>query len=234
VRRLLLASVALAAGCATFEVDAPVPGQPIAPRAGQSLVFGTLRVVDEAGEIHFPRPAVPAVAGLLEPRSAQPHLSLLGLLPGGGRSLEWQGWSVEADGSYAIWVPAGDYALLAIHPGEDDSLAAGPELYPFSVDVAGLLRVPGDGGAVYTGELTLVVRFRSFEFKDGAQLYDVVDTDAVAASPSGARQVLERRYGPLRAPPATRPWCTRDLPGLRDERNARSLGLLDAGCGSSP
>jgi len=234
MRRLVLASAALAAGCTTFKVEVPAAGEAIVPRAGHSLVFGTVRLVDEAGEVRFPRPAGPAAVELLLPQSPRPSLSLLGLHRSGTRSLQWQGWHVEADGSYAIWVPAGDYALLAIHPGEQESLGGDTQLYPTNVDIAGLLRVPGDGGAIYAGELTLVLRFRPLHWKDGSQLYDVVDANAAAAPLPEAQRTLEQRYGPLQAPLVQRLWCTRELPGLRDESNARSLGLLDQGCGSSP
>lgn len=218
VAMLCLASLA---GC--FTVESPDRGQPLEPRAGQSLIFGRVEIVGLGGEEYFPESR--RASGLWSLVTPRPHLNLMKLGPRGGRGMATSELAVRPDGSFAAWVPVGDYALLAISPSDG---------HEATVDEIALLRVPTGELAVYTGDLIITVEISILESMDLSELYYVRGANVDEGSLPDAQNSLEQRHGPLSRQPAVSLWCTNDLPGLIDQYNARSRKLLDRGCRTSP
>ncbi len=200
---------------AAFRTDNLERGKTVTARADQGLIFGTLRVLDEAGRTSFPSDAIfPRVPGL----------RLFGLWPKGKRSFSLKGLAINPDGTFGAWVPGGDYALVATWPDEDGDLETA---------VVALLRVPGDGRVFYTGELVVETQATGVFWKQFPSAYEIANVTAILGAAEIARQKLEKRAGSLPGPVWTLPWCTEGVPPDADPGNARSLARLDAGCGST-
>lgn len=200
---------------AAFNVDNLKRGNTVPPRPEQALIFGTVKVLDEAGRTSFPSDA-------LFPRL--PGLRLYGLERGGKRTFAREGLVINPDGTYAAWVPRGDYALTATWPDEDNDL---------QVAIIALIRAPGEGRVFYAGELVVETAATGIVFKHLPSPYEVRDVTVVEGSAEAARRTLERRSGPLPGPTWILLWCTQGVPSGADPGNAGSLGRLDAGCGST-
>jgi hypothetical protein len=219
----LLAMLSFLSLTACFSIESPSRGQPIEARAGQGLIFGRIRVMGFAGEVYFPEN--PGTSDPLSLQPPTPHLQLMRLGPSGGRRLAVSGLTLnDSDGSFAAWVPAGDYALLAFSPEHHNEA---------NVNEIALLRVPADAVAVYTGDLVITVAVRSLEWKNLSKIYDLRGADVVEGPLLDEQRALEQRYGPLPRPPAVSLWCTGEL-WLQDPGNAHSRALLDRGCQTSP
>lgn len=220
--RQLLALLCCLPLVACVSVESASRGKPIEARSGQGLVFGRILVVGPDGEVYFPQGS--GVASLLSLTPPEPRLNLMGLGPSGGRSWATSPLTVDSDGLFAAWVPAGYYALLTMSPGDNDEQ---------DVDTVALLRVPAEAVAVYTGDLYIEVEITSFGWKDLSVLYEVRGAYVVEGPLSDDQEVLEQRYGPLPSPPAISLWCTGDTRTL-DPGNAHNRALLDRGCRAMP
>ena len=185
------------------------PGRHLTPRAGQTLVFGRLRFFHDEREF-FPWGAAPAGT------STERHVWLLRL---GARAVSAE-LHPEEDGSIAICLAGGDYALM----GSTQLLTWGSAAY----EVVALFRVPA-GGAAYAGELIL----KTESYEGWHVSYSEFGASSVAVLPiDTARAVLERKIGTLPQPPVLYPWCAGDfLPAFNDSKlTSRATELLDRGC----
>lgn len=206
-----LALIALS-GCVSVRYQRP--GRNIAPRAGETLVFGRVRFFHD-GEEFFPwnvSLVTPAVA-----TNTERHVWLLRL---GRRAISAE-LHPDPDGSLAIWLDSGDYALL----GSTQLATAGAPPY----EVVALVRVPAGPVAAYAGELNM-----NTESHEGGHLsYSELGATSVTVLPIEiARMTLEQRLGALPETPALSPWCAGgNLPGFSDSNLAtRAMELLDRGC----
>src|SRR5579859_962602 len=125
-------------------------GDQIRPRAGQTLFFGRVRFVHDGREF-FPWAASLNPSGVTT--NTERHLWLLRL----GRRATSAELHPDGDGSLAIWLASGDYALL----GSTQLLIEGAAPY----EVVALFRVPAGAVAAYAGELTM-----STESHEGARV----------------------------------------------------------------
>lgn len=212
--RLIAVALALAVLSGCVSVRYQRPGRHIAPRAGETLVFGRVRFFHDGREF-FPWDVslVAAPVGT----NTERHLWLLRL----GRRAVSAEVHPDPDGSLAIWLASGDYALL----GSTQLLTSGAPPY----EVVALLRVPAGPVAAYTGELTMKT-----ESHEGGHLsYSELGETSVTLLPIDiARVTLEQRLGTLPETPVLSPWCAGDdLPGFNDAKLAtRAKELLDRGC----
>lgn len=204
------------AGCVSVHYQRP--GRQIAPRAGESLVFGRVRF------FHDGREFFPWNVSLLAPpvgTDTERHLWLLRL----GRRAVSAEVHPDPDGSLAIWLASGDYALV----GSSELPTGGAPPY----EVVALFRVPAGPVAAYAGDLSL-----STESHEGGYLaYGELGHPSVTVLPIAiARLTLEQRLGALPEPPVLSPWCAGDrVPGFTDAHlAARAKVLLDQGCASAP
>ena len=127
----------------------------------------------------------------------------------------------QQDGSLAIWLASGDYALV----GSTEAMGAGTGAFY----VVALFRVPAASAAMYAGDLI----FTTESHEGGHWSYGEFGNASVDVLPiDSAQTVLERRFGPLSGPLALSPWCTGDdLPVFNDpELATRAKELLDRGC----
>lgn len=213
-RHQIAAMLAFAALSGCVGVSYQRPGRPVTPRAGKTLVLGRLRFFHNTTEF-FPWGAtlVAAPAGTTTER----HLWLLRL---DARAVSTE-LHPDQDGSLAIWLASGDYALL----GSTELRTLGSAAY----EVVALFRVPAGTVAAYAGELRLTT-----ESHEGWHVsYSELGTPSVAVLPiDTARATLERRFGSLLQPPIVSPWCAGDfLPAFNDPKLAsRGKDLLDRGC----
>lgn len=197
------------AGC--VGVDYQTAGRSITPREGKTLLFGRVRFFYDGSEFFPWRPA------FVTRSSTERHLWLL--------RLDHRAVSAElhpdSDGSLAIWLAPGDYALLGSTHLPTTGLA------PY--EVIALFRVPVRPVAAYAGELIM-----STAFHEGLHLsYSELGEKSVAVLPlDSARLMLERSLGTLPEAPVASPWCAgEDLPGFNDQRlAARAREILDRGC----
>lgn len=216
LRRVAVALLLAAALAACASVENARPGRSLGPRPDQSLVFGSIRFFRD-GKEYFPWDA-------FDESAEERHVRLMPLDHVAAAGEFWPG----ADGSLAIWIAPGDYALL----GTD----AGVSQYPPSFEVLALLRVPKEAVAVYAGEF--VSETRTPRPEEGWVLSTRrfgamrVQADSLPA----ARAALERRLGALPAEPVPSPWCVRaDLPAFSDPGlRTRARELLDLGCPPAP
>lgn len=207
-----LALVALS-GCVAVRYQRA--GRHITPRAGQALVFGRVRFFHDGREF-FPWEATlfaqPGVATRTER-----HVWLLRV----GRRAVSAELHPDSDGSLAIWLASGDYAVL----GSTQVATSGAPPY----EVVALLRVPAGPVAAYTGDLIM-----NTESREGGQLwYSELGQTSVTVLPIDiARVTLEQRFGTLPQAPVLSPWCAGDhLPGFSDTQLAtRTKELLDRAC----
>ncbi len=207
-------ALALAAACACVTVTYPHSGQSIAPRAGETLMFGRLRFFHDGSEF-FPWEVklIPTAAGLHTER----HLWLLRL----GRRAVSAEVHPDGDGSLAVWLAPADYAVLgSLHATTTASAA---------FEVVALLRVPAGSVAAYAGELSM----KTASHEGGYLSFGEFGVKSVELQPIEiARATLEQRLGTLPERPVVSPWCTGDgLPRFDDPDLAnRARRLLDGGC----
>jgi hypothetical protein len=124
----------------------------------------------------------------------------------------------DPDGSLAIWLASGDYAVL----GSAELLTSGAAPY----EVIALFRVPAGPVAAYTGELTM----KTESHEGGYLSYSELGETSVTVLPIDIAQVtLEQRLGTLPEAPVLSPWCAGEhLPGFNDSKLAeRAKELLD-------
>jgi hypothetical protein len=130
----------------------------------------------------------------------------------------------DPDGSLAIWLGSGDYALL----GSTQLPTGGAAPY----EVVALFRVSAGPVAAYHGELNMKT-----ESHEGGRLsHGELGATSVTLLPIDiARVTVEQRLGTLPGPPVASPWCAGDrLPGFNDSNLAtRAKELLDRGCGDA-
>jgi hypothetical protein len=189
-------------------------GQRITPRAGQTLVFGRLRFFHDGREF-FPWHVSLAQSGVAT--RTERHVWLLRL----GRRAVSAEVHPDPDGSLAIWLASGDYALL----GSTQLLTSGSPPY----EVVALFRVPAGPVATYVGELTLTTQ----SHEGGHVSYGELGETSVTVLPIDiARATLEQRLGTLPQGPIVSPWCAGEhLPGFNDSQlTTRAKELLDRGC----
>jgi hypothetical protein len=209
----LSAAVTLAlsvpSGCVSIHYQRP--GSHIDPRAGETLVFGRVRF------FHDGREFFPWSATLFPPGNTERHMWLLRM----GRRAVSAEVRPDPDGSLAIWLAGGDYALL----GSTQLLTSGAPPY----EVVAIFRVPQGAVAAYLGELDV-----STESHEGGHLsYGEIGYKSVTLLPIDvARVTLEQRLGVPPEPLVSSPWCAGDhLPGFDDPELAnRARELLDRGC----
>ena len=208
----VMLALAVLSGCVSVRYQRP--GRQIAPRAGETLVFGRVRFFHDGREF-FPWNV--SLVGSPVATNTERHLWLLRL----GRRAVSAEVHPDPDGSLAIWLASGDYALL----GSTQLLASGAPPY----EVVALLRVPAGPVAAYTGELNM-----NTESHEGGHLsYSELGEKSVTLLPIDiARVTLEQRLGTLPETPVLSPWCAGDhLPGFNDAKLAtRAKELLDRGC----
>lgn len=209
-RRIALA-LTLAALTACVGVRYQRAGERITPRSGQTLVVGRLRFVHDGREFFPWRPT------LFPAANTERHVWLLRL---GSRAVSAE-LRPDGDGSLAIWLPDGDYALVgSTQPIEPPSAG---------LDVIALFRVPAGAVVAYAGELTLTT-----ETREGGHFSSAFGAAAVAVQPAEqARVTIERKFGALPTPPVISPLCAGEaLPAFDDpELASRGKALLDNGCG---
>jgi hypothetical protein len=125
------------------------------------------------------------------------------------------------DGSLAIWLADGDYALL----GSIERLTEGAAPY----EVVALFRVPAGAVAAYVGELTMTTATHEGWYAAHGELGEASLT--LLPLPI-ARLTLEQRLGTLPHTPVVSPWCVgEDVPGFNDSKLAtHGRQLLDRGC----
>ena len=204
-------ALAVLSGCVAVSYQRP--GRHITPRAGQTLVFGRLRFFHDGLEF-FPW-EVRLVATPVG-TDTERHLWLLRL---GKRAVSAEVHPDE-DGSVAIWLASGDYAVV----GSTRAMAGSA-----AFEVVAVFRVPVGAVAAYVGELTMKT-----ESHEGLHVaYGEFGAKSVEVQPIDiARVTLEQRLGALPEPPVASPWCAGDaLPGFDDPELAkRAKELLDRGC----
>lgn len=209
-----------------MNVEYARPGQSLASHDGKGLVFSRIRFFYN-GQEFFPWDPAATVRSLTDmlrdvDRTEARHIWLRRL---DVTAASWQ-LQPDKDGSLAIWLPAGDYALV----GTEDDPTQG---VPLNLAVVALLRVPAGAPAVYAGELVFADEFREgwhgrYVFGSGR-----VTTESMAT----ATRTLEARYGALPAPPALSAWCVGEQVPSGDnnpEFARQSRQLLDGGCRAPP
>ena len=213
-RNGLLVALALAALEACVSITYEHPGPRVEPRGGKVLVFGRMRFFHDDRE-YFPWAAELSPTGVGV--DTERHVWLLRL---GRRGVSAE-LHPDEDGSLAIWLAPGDYALL----GSRRQQSVGPAAY----EVVGLLRVPAGAVAAYAGDLLMKIH----SHEGGQLVFSEFGVKTIAVQPiEQARAAIEERLGVLPAPPVSSPWCTGDdLPAFFDpELFERARDLLDHGC----
>lgn len=211
-------AVALFAASSCVGVTYQRAGQRIAPRAGQTLVLTRVRFFHDAREF-FPWNVSLAPSGVAA--RTERHLWLLRLHP---RAVSAE-LHPDADGSLAIWLANGDYALL----GSTELPDAGAAPY----EVVALLRVPAGAVAAYAGELTFATGTHEGWYAARGELGDA----SVVVEPNdAARAGFEPRVGTLPEAPVLSRWCAGEqVPGFTDpEFGRRARELLDGACNDPP
>ena len=194
-------------------------GESLAPRAGKTLVFSRIRFIDDGLE-YFPW-GFPSPADVLSNIDRARHVWLR---PLGRQTVYWE-LQPDTDGSLAIWLPPGDYALVGLE-GEL-SAGVGPPV------VVALLRVPDDKPVVYAGELVFTRAHR----EGWSPSYTFGASSAATGSVTVATEALKTRYGPLPGEPAVAAWCVgamgTHLPQAFDSGFAERARLLLRDCSSA-
>jgi hypothetical protein len=204
-------ALAVLSGCVSVRYQRP--GRDITPRAGETLVFGRVRFFHDGREF-FPwnvSLVAPAVG-----TNTERHLWLLRL----ARRAVSAEVHPDPDGSLAIWLASGDYALL----GSTQLLTSGAPPY----EVVALFRVPAGPVAAYTGELHM----KTESHAGGHLSYSELGAKSVTLPIDIARATLEQGLGSLPETPVLSLWCAGDhLPGFNDPKLAtRAKELLDRDC----
>lgn len=212
--RKLAVVLALAVTSGCVGVTYQRAGERITPRAGQVLVFGRVRFFHDNREF-FPWEASLAPSGVAT--RTERHLWLLRL----GRRAVSAELHPDPDGSLAIWLAGGDYALLGSTRRNTDGAA------PY--EVIALFRVPSGPVAAYVGDLTMKTESREGWYASHGELGDA---SVIVLPVEIARVALEQRLGTLPEAPVLSPWCAGEhVPGFQDARLAsRGKELLDHAC----
>lgn len=204
----------LLGGCVA--VDSPQPGRALTPRAGQTLVFGRVRLLSDGTEY---RPWDPATQ-----YGPQVYMALLRLGP---RRVA-PSPPLEEDGRFYWWLAPGDYAVV----GNRHDVYAGQtsDAQMQDMKVLALLRVPGEGTAAYAGEL--VLELESVEMNHRRETTYEFGREDVYDRREEALAELHRLFGPLLETPGVSLMCAGpDLPGFDDPALfGRGRALLDADC----
>ena len=218
-RALAVALLSVTLTACMMNVDYARRGESLAPRAGKALVFSRIRFFDDGAE-YFPW-GFPSAADALFNIDRARHVWLRPL----DRQATYWELQPDKDGSLAIWLPPGDYALC----GSEGELSAvtGPP------DVVALLRVPDDQPALYAGELVFTTEHR----EGWSPSYTFGASSVTAGSVTPATEALEATYGPLRARPVVSAWCVgtmgNKLPRAFDADFARRARQLLNDCASA-
>jgi hypothetical protein len=208
-------SLAVLSGCVSIRYQRPVSH--IAPRAGETLVFGRVRL------FHDGREFFPWNVSLVVPAAGTNTARHLWLLRLGQRAVSAE-VHPDPDGSLAIWLASGDYALL----GSTQRLTSGAPPY----EVVALVRIPAGPVAAYTGDLSM----KTVSHEGGHLSYGEFGDRSVTLLPIDvARVTLEQRLGTLPEAPVLAPWCAGDhVPRFSDANLAtRARELLDRSCGDA-
>lgn len=207
----------MASLAACVSVEFQQPGQPIQPHAAKALLVGRIQVFDEAGH----RSTVQS--------TLYSSMYLMHLGTSGTRSVE-PGLRPDVDGRFALWLPPGDYALIAPVP----SYATDKDTNTFTEELA-LLRVPAGEQVVYTGNLVIhATRVMSEGAFSRGTFFNLTPVRVVADPLETVQKLLEQTYGPLARPPVSALWCIGHSPGIIDPLNAGARAALDRGCGPAP
>ena len=190
-------------------------GQPVAARAGHALVVTRVRF------FHDTREFFPWNVSLLPSGGAtntERHLWLLRFHPRGVTAE----LHPNADGSLAIWLASGDYALV----GSSQLPAGGAAPY----EVVALLRVPPGAVTTYAGELTFATATHEGWYAARGVFGDAT---VIVLPTDTARAGSELRVGTLPQPPVVSRWCAGELlPRFSDPKlGERAKTLLDNACG---
>lgn len=206
--------LALLSGCVT--VGSPQPGTALVPRAGQTLVFGRVRLLSDGTEY---RPWDPATQ-----YGPQVYVALLRLGP---RRVA-PNPPLQEDGRFYWWLPPGDYAVIGNRHDVHAEHTSDAQMQ--DMRVLALLRVPEGGTAAYVGEL--VLELESVETNHRLQTTYEFGHEQVYDRRDEALVELHRLFGPLPDPPGASLMCAGpDLPGFDDPALfSHGRGLLDAGC----
>ncbi len=204
----------LLSGCVA--VGLPQPGRALTPRAGQTLVFGRVRLLSDGTEY---RPWDPATE-----YGPQVYLALLRLGP---RRVALSP-PLEEDGRFYWWLPPGDYAVVGNR--HDVYAERTSDTQVQDMQVLALLRVPDEITAVYVGEL--VLELESVETNRRLQTTYDFGREQVRDQRDEALVQLHRLFGPLQEAPGVSLMCAGpDLPGFDNSALfRRGRALLDAGC----
>lgn len=208
--------LAVPSGCVSVRYQPA--GRDITPRSGETLVLGRLRF------FHDGREFFPWNVSLIVPpvgTNTERHLWLLRL----GRRAVSAEIHPDPDGSLAVWLASGDYALL----GSTQLLTSGAPPY----EIVALVRVPAGPAPAYAGELSM----RTESHEGGHLAYSDLGEKSITLLPIDvARGTLEQKFGALPEAPVPSPWCVGDhLPGFSDSTLAtRARELLDRGCDDAP
>ncbi|HEY7739096.1 MAG TPA: hypothetical protein VIB01_00640 [Steroidobacteraceae bacterium] len=212
-QRSIAATLALVALAGCVGISYQEPGQPIVPHAGNTLVSGRLRFFHDGREF-FPWKADVAVFPVA---NTERHVWLLRL---GQRAVSAE-LHPDQDGSLAIWLATGDYALV----GSTEAMGAGTAAF----DVVAFFRVPAATAAMYAGDLI----FRTESHEGGHWSYGEFGKVSIDMPPVElARATLEQKFGVLPERFVLSPWCASDhLPGFNNpELATRAREILDRGC----
>jgi hypothetical protein len=208
-RLLALAAVAATAlqGACITQLEYAEPGQPLRARAHEALVVGRIRFFENGREYYPWRLSV---------MDYERHLWLLRLADRRATAELRPG----SDGSLAVWLRPGDYALV----GSEELLRDASRDQGF----VAFLRVPEGAAMVIAGELTF-----SIDHTEGGHFRGLFGTVSVHSIP--APRVAWEADDPGGGRPATTVesfWCAagdvRNLTGAAFEAGYRAL--LDAGC----
>ncbi|HEU5358754.1 MAG TPA: hypothetical protein VFU45_06530 [Gemmatimonadales bacterium] len=214
-RTVVLLTLLALSGCVTIRYQRP--GSEVTPRTGETLVFGRVRFFHDGREF-FPWKV--SLVGDPVATNTERHLWLLRL----GRRAVSSEVHPDPDGSLAIWLGSGDYALL----GSTEIATEGAPPY----EVVALIRVPAGPVSAYAGDLELRT-----ESHEGGHLSrgEFGDATVTLAPITIARATVEQRLGRLPEVPATSSWCAGErVPGFNDSKlAARAKELLDQGCGAA-
>jgi hypothetical protein len=206
---LPLALVIAGLAACVMLVEQAREGERIDGHAGQSLVVGRVRFMHDGVEFFPWRVRLPV--------EEERHLWLLRL---DSAAASFELWP-EPDGTLAIWLAPGDYALMG-----SERRPKGPG---FPGTPLALLRVRPDQRIVYAGDLVSSTRTAPEGFSAGRSMGDVrLELEPVER----VREILEQRHGALPVAPVVTPWCVGDdVRTLRNEAFAtRGRQLLDEGC----
>jgi hypothetical protein len=205
---LLVLAIAGLTACVML-VEQAGEGDPVAGHARKSLVVGRVRFAHDGVE-YFPwRVQLPI--------EQERHLWLLRF---DSLAASFELWP-EPDGTLAVWLAPGDYALIG-----SERRPKGPG-FP-GIPLA-LLRVRPDPRIAYAGDLIVSTMTAPEGFSVGRSMGEVrLELEPV----DRVREVLERRHGALPVVPVVTPWCIGDdVRALRNEAFAtRGRQLLDQGC----